>query len=105
MSGRLYDRKAWKRLREQHLRAHPLCEECYALGIIRYATDVDHVVALASSGEAFDPGNLRSMCHGCHSRKTMLMDGGAGRARGDRVPVKGCDANGMPLDAGHWWRR
>ncbi|MGH8672807.1 MAG: HNH endonuclease [Burkholderiales bacterium] len=102
--GRLYDRRVWRRLREQQLRAHPLCEDCLALGITRPATDVDHRVPLKDGGDALDLANLASRCHACHSSKTAHMDGGFGHARKDRAPIKGCTVDGRPLDPRHWWR-
>jgi 5-methylcytosine-specific restriction protein A len=56
------------------LRERPVCEECGREG----ATDVDHVVSLERGG-THDPANLRALCHGCHSRKTVAVDGGFGR--------------------------
>ena len=40
------------------------------MGIAKPATDVDHITPLADNGEPFDFGNLRSLCHECHSRVT-----------------------------------
>ena len=96
--GRFYNKQVWKRLRLQFLRAHPLCAEHLARGETVPATDVDHIVALPR-GEALDPANLRALCHSCHSAKTRYIDQ-LGR---ERVPVKGCSADGRPLDAAHWW--
>lgn len=33
----------------------------------------------------WDEDNLQPLCHGCHSRKTALRDGGFGRGREGRV--------------------
>lgn len=60
----------WQRLRLMFLRAHPLCVVCGQAGRVVAATDVDHIVAKRDGGaDAWD--NLQSLCHACHSRKTM----------------------------------
>jgi hypothetical protein len=87
------------------LAADPLCEECARIGRNVPATQVDHRVAIARGGEAFDLENLASLCASCHSRKTASMDGAFGNARKERMRVRGCDVNGMPLDPEHPWNR
>ena len=56
----------------------PFCRECarrYPPGDPRHrtrATDVDHVQPHNGDWSMFtDRGNLQSLCHACHSRKTM----------------------------------
>jgi 5-methylcytosine-specific restriction endonuclease McrA len=61
------------------------------------AVDVDHIKALADGGEPFDFDNLRSLCHACHSRVTRAW------RTGGEPPVKGCTADGFPLNPRHWW--
>lgn len=79
----------WQKLRRVVLDREPLCRECRSMGVVKGATDVDHI-----SGDPSDNrlDNLQPLCHSCHSRKT---------ARGDRVI--GCDVNGWPLDPSHPW--
>lgn len=79
---RLYDTRAWKAARRRFLAANPLCADCAARGITELATDVDHITPYRRGGDTFAPENLRPLCHRCHSRKTVLHDGGFGR--GDR---------------------
>jgi 5-methylcytosine-specific restriction protein A len=102
MSGRVYDKAQWKRLRLLKLRASPLCEDCRAAGVVRPATVVDHVVPIKFGGERF-PGleGLRSLCAACHGAKTARGPE-AGQSRTTK-PRRGCDANGRPLDAAHPW--
>jgi 5-methylcytosine-specific restriction endonuclease McrA len=95
---RFYNSKAWKNLRKAKLAADPLCEYCPP-GRLTVATDVDHVKAISAGGDPLSWKNLRSACHTCHSRKTLYIE----RFGKDRVPVKGCDASGRPLDPKHWW--
>jgi 5-methylcytosine-specific restriction protein A len=69
-SERGYD-YAWSQIRAAFLREYPACYRC---GM--QATDVHHIVPLASGG-THDEGNLQSLCHSCHSRVTA----GPGRGR------------------------
>ncbi len=92
-----YNSAAWKRLRKAKLAASPVCETC--LPRVTAATEVDHVKAINLGGAPLDWDNLQSLCHECHSRKTYYIE----RLGRDRVPVKGCDASGRPLDPAHWW--
>ena len=71
--------RGWQARRSQVLAERPLCEDCLARGLTAGATDVDHVTAKAAGGDDGDD-NLRSLCHSCHSRKTVAADGGFGRA-------------------------
>lgn len=86
---------AWQKLRAYILRESPLCEHCDLLGLTVAATDVDHIDG--------DPGNnsmanLQSLCHSCHSHKTM-------RERHGLTARMGFDINGLPLDPSHHWNR
>jgi 5-methylcytosine-specific restriction protein A len=76
-SRRGYD-AAWRRIRLDHLRRHPLCIDCQREGRTVAATDVDHRVPLRRGGTN-DPANLQSLCHRHHSSKTALEDGRFGR--------------------------
>ena len=67
----MYGTDVWKRLREDQLLREPVCRECARRGVRRYATDVDHIRDHKGDWALFtDPGNLESLCHSCHSRKT-----------------------------------
>ena len=67
----MYGTDVWKRLREDQLLREPFCRECARRGVRRYATDVDHIRDHKGDWALFtDPGNLESLCHSCHSRKT-----------------------------------
>lgn len=101
MTKRPYSTARWQRLRKAKLARDPLCQYCPP-GRLTPATEVDHIVPIARGGDALDWDNLKSACRPCHSSKTALEDGGFGRKPG-RARVKGCDAQGRPLDQGHWW--
>lgn len=102
MSGRIYDKQAWRRLRARKLSACPACEQCERLGRIEPAVAVDHVVPVRMGGPALpDLDGLRSLCTRCHARKTARGPE-AGAARTSK-PDRGCDANGWPIDRNHPW--
>lgn len=71
----------WKKLRDMFLNAHPLCADPFGFhqGQPVIATDVDHIKPKAKGGTD-DDNNLQSLCHSCHSHKTVTFDGGFGRA-------------------------
>lgn len=50
--------------------AHPLCVLCQAKGVVRLATQRDHVVPLAEGG-ADDAGNVQGLCEACHDAKSQ----------------------------------
>jgi len=92
--GRVYDRAAWRKLRDAQLAVEPLCRHCREQGRTTAATDVDHILAINDGGDAWDGENLQSLCRSCHSRKT----------RGDQVGLqRGCNADGFPTDRRHHW--
>jgi 5-methylcytosine-specific restriction protein A len=65
--------RRWAKLRLLFLRSNPLCAECQAQGRIASACQVDHVLAREKGGTD-DEGNLRALCHSCHSKKTYRED-------------------------------
>lgn len=77
---RLLNSKRWKLLRQEYLRAHPLCERCKADGLIRSAIDVHHKVPVESAHTlmemeqlAFDWHNLQALCIPCHAKTHKEM--------------------------------
>ena len=69
---KLYNTDEWiNDLRPTQLLLQPWCEECAREGRRVRATDVDHRIEHKGDLALFrDRSNLRSLCHGCHSRKT-----------------------------------
>lgn len=69
----------WRRTRAVKLSATPLCEDCDERGVTMPASEVDHIDGKGPNGPAgHDVLNLRSLCKSCHSRKTVMCDGGFG---------------------------
>ena len=71
--------RAWRQIRDRHLKQHPLCEMCLKAGRYTTAQEVHHIVPL-SRGGTHDSSNLMSLCKPCHSRITV--------EDGDRWPKK-----------------
>jgi 5-methylcytosine-specific restriction protein A len=76
-SSRGYDSR-WRGVRLAKLKQDPLCEDCRGIGLTVLATDVDHIDGNVSN---LSPDNLRSLCHACHSRKTIRENGGFGKKK------------------------
>lgn len=74
-------RYGWKRRRADQLAREPFCRECSRKGYRVRATDVDHVIPHRGDVELFRHGELQSLCHSCHSRKTMAENGSDFRRR------------------------
>jgi 5-methylcytosine-specific restriction protein A len=72
-SNKRYGR-AWKRIRDRYIAAHPLCAECNKRGQLTAAAEVHHITPL-SKGGTNDTANLMSLCRRCHSSITA-RDGG-----------------------------
>jgi 5-methylcytosine-specific restriction protein A len=69
---KFYNSAQWKAARKQALqRDKHLCVHCQAKGEIKLADVVDHITELSDDYEQrTELGNLQSLCHGCHSKKT-----------------------------------
>lgn len=70
---KLYLLPTWRDdLRPAQLLWEPFCRECAQHGIRTPATEVDHVEPHCGDWAKFtDRANLQSLCHRCHSAKTM----------------------------------
>jgi len=64
-------RFGWQRRRQEQLVREPFCRECARRGERVLASEVDHVVPHRGDMDLFLHGELQSLCHRCHSRKTM----------------------------------
>ena len=59
--SKIYNTPQWRKLRLAHLMQHPLCEQCLIEGKTKLAEEIHHIRPI-SSGIAFDPYNLMSLC-------------------------------------------
>ena len=66
----IYHTSQWKRLRLQKLAQNPMCEHCEIEGRAVAAVMVDHVKEISDGGDAYDIGNLQSLCYRHHAIKT-----------------------------------
>ncbi|MCO6414803.1 HNH endonuclease [Siccirubricoccus sp. KC 17139] len=61
----------WRKLRNQHIKANPICLHCLSEGITREAKEVDHIEPVSRNPERrLDPSNLQSLCHSHHQIKS-----------------------------------
>lgn len=56
--------------REALLRANPLCVWCQLKGLVRLATQRDHIIPLSEGGEDV-PSNTQGLCDDCHDEKSL----------------------------------
>lgn len=90
----LYKTARWKQLRLHHLAHHPLCVMCDRP---QSATIVDHIKPHKGDETLFfDPDNLQALCPTHHNSTKQRQE--------RRGYEQGCDASGVPLDAGSHWR-
>ena len=90
----------WQDLRKAALKRDK--HTCTVAGCHHRAPVVDHIVSRKLGG-ADALWNLRSLCR-THDNQTK-EDVHGNRRSGGKATVAGCDANGMPLDPGHWWMK
>jgi 5-methylcytosine-specific restriction protein A len=67
--GRMRGRRL-QQARAALFRSNPLCVNCERNGIVRLATERDHIINLADGGTD-DPSNTQGLCKDCHQAKTQ----------------------------------
>lgn len=82
------------RIRRLFLMDHPLCVRCESRGVVRPATQVDHIVPLFKGGEESDE-NRQALCDPCHADKTR-------EDLGQREKTA-CGGDGIPTRLNHHW--
>ena len=65
--------RAWKRIRDRYIAAHPLCEQCCLDGRLTPVQEVHHIKPL-SDGGTHDTANLMALCTTCHSGITLAAN-------------------------------
>ena len=88
MSSPFYRSREWRALRAEVMRRQP---QCATPGCGQRSAVVDHIKPRAKGG-ADALHNLRGLCPRCHNQRRQ---GGEPRAW--------CDADGRPMQPGHWW--
>lgn len=71
---RFYKSKQWTKMSKLYRYQHPVCEHCLKLGLYVQANVVDHKIPIRTAAgwqQRLDPGNLQSLCHTCHNKKTQ----------------------------------
>ena len=66
-----YNTSQWKAVRTMKMNRNPFCEICQSHGRSEKAFFIDHIKEIADGGASLDMENLQSLCHSCHSRKTL----------------------------------
>ena len=59
--------RAWKRIRDRYVAAHPLCERCLKEGRLTPVEEVHHIVPISQGGDHRE-SNLMSLCQSCHTK-------------------------------------
>lgn len=57
-------------MREALFRKDPLCAECKRNGLVRLATQRDHITSLAEGG-LDEESNTQGLCDDCHEAKSL----------------------------------
>ena len=76
----IYDQRSWKRNAREFLAAHPMCIDCgYPSAHADHAprSRAELVAVGVENPDAWQ--HLQPRCHSCHSRRTVLEEGGLGR--------------------------
>lgn len=85
---RFYAGLRWRKLRQWILEMRPLCAECQRAGVLRPATEVDHITPRSERPDlAYDQDNLQGLCRSCHSAKTMREKNRGGGLQSLELPA------------------
>lgn len=90
---KLLNSRRWRALRMATIRrANGLCEQCTIEGRVSAATEVHHIRPIETVKDpivmeqlAYDPSNLRALCHRCHRETHQLMNKGSKEERKKRT--------------------
>jgi 5-methylcytosine-specific restriction protein A len=67
---KLYNSNRWKKDRNAHIAANPLCEQCKKEGRITASNVSDHIIPVNKGGEVWDWKNRQALCNSCHNSKS-----------------------------------
>lgn len=70
----------WAKYSRLYRKKHPLCVDCLKDGRIVASQHTDHIIAVSGPNDPlfYSESNHQALCAPCHSRKTVLEDGGFG---------------------------
>jgi len=74
----------WRRIRDNYIKAHPLCEQCLKENKYIPAQEVHHILPLAEGGTHAQT-NLVALCKSCHA-KIHAERGDRWHIQKDRLP-------------------
>lgn len=80
-NNQFYASARWRKVRQLHLDAEPLCRHCKQAGRLTAATHVDHITPRSAGGADFEDSNLQSLCKPCHEAKSRRESAGGGGAK------------------------
>ena len=72
MRKKAYNNTEWRKLRDNYIKQHPLCENCLDKGKVVAAEDIHHIKSPFTTGEInynllLDGNNLKALCKECHA--------------------------------------
>lgn len=79
----------WRQLATRFRAQHPYCAKCLEEGRFVLGECVDHIKPHNGDPNLlYDLTNLQTLCWSCHSRKTVMEDGGFGNPKAHDVKLK-----------------
>ncbi len=91
-----YDTR-WDKARRTFLAEHPLCRMCEQMGRTTAAQVVDHIKPHRGDNALFwDRANWQPLCKPHHDAVKQAEERSG--------HIRGCDAQGIPIDPQHHWR-
>lgn len=101
-----YKTPHWRNLRRQRLILDGY--KCTVPGCPKPAKVVEHTVTRSDTPYPCEVDRIdltRSLCRGHDNQTKEIRKGRPERKSGGKHTVTGCDADGLPLDPNHPWRR
>ena len=78
---KLIQSRRWNLLRNEKLSKNAICENCLTNGLIAPATEVHHIIPIATGinsqhkkSLAYDSKNLQALCHKCHVQAHIKLN-------------------------------
>jgi 5-methylcytosine-specific restriction endonuclease McrA len=100
-----YQTPEWRALRLACLKRDGYrCVVCHTSVVGKGQARVDHIKRISDGGAPLELSNVRTLCV-LHDNQSHREKAGGGGQRVERFVIKGCDAQGWPLDPNHPWRQ